>query len=36
LLVTIVRMIRFTHWNLAPHGGWLPSGLITVVKVTGP
>jgi len=36
LLVMMVRMIRFTHWEVAPQGGWLPSAVITVVKVTAP
>ena len=35
-LVVMVRMIRLTHWELVPHGGWLPSAVITVVKVTAP
>jgi hypothetical protein len=35
-LVVMVRMIRFTHCEVAPHGDWLPSAVITVVKVTAP
>ena len=34
--VVMVRMIRFTHWEADPQGGWLPSAVITVVKVTFP
>jgi hypothetical protein len=36
LLVWILRTIRLTYRDLLPHGGWLPSAMMTVVKVTLP
>jgi hypothetical protein len=29
-------MMRVTHCDFGPHGGWFPSAVIVVVKVTLP